>query len=536
MYLITSFVFFLFGGVMALLMRAELARPGLQFLSQRAVQPAVHDARHDHAAAVRDPAVHRLRQRDHAAADRLAGRRVPAAEHAQLLPVPLRRPDRRRRLPDPGRRRRLRLVRLRAAQRRRALARRRRRPVDHGPGAVAASAPSSAASTSSPRSSDHARARHDDVPDADLHLEHPRDVGPGAAGVPGAGRGAARRSRSTARSARTSSTPPTAARSCGSTCSGSSAIPRSTSSRCRSSASSPRSSRCSAASRSSATRAWSSRPSRSPRLSVAVWAHHMYVTGAVLLPFFAFMTMLIAVPTGVKFFNWIGTMWRGSLTLRHADALVDRLPRDVPLRRAHRHHPGLAAAGLPGVRQLLRGRPLPLRRVRHRRVRDVRRLLLLVAEVDRQDARRAARQAALLAAVHRLPHDVPHPALAGRRGHAAPLRRLPRRATASPRYNTISTIGAFILGASTLPFLWNVYKTAQARAAGRPSTTRGAGAARWSGRRPARRRGTTSSGSRGSAPSRRRSTCTTPSSRRTGVARDRVLVDQAQAGSSGDSS
>jgi len=49
-------------------------------------------------------------------------------------------------------------------------------------------------------------------------------------------------------------------------------------------------------------------------LSVAVWAHHMFVTGAVLLPFFAFMTMLIAIPTGVKFFNWIGTMWGGSLT------------------------------------------------------------------------------------------------------------------------------------------------------------------------------------------------------------------------------
>ena len=49
-------------------------------------------------------------------------------------------------------------------------------------------------------------------------------------------------------------------------------------------------------------------------LSVAVWAHHMYVTGSVYLPFFAFMTMLIAVPTGVKFFNWIGTMWRGSVS------------------------------------------------------------------------------------------------------------------------------------------------------------------------------------------------------------------------------
>ena len=49
-------------------------------------------------------------------------------------------------------------------------------------------------------------------------------------------------------------------------------------------------------------------------LSVAVWAHHMYASGQVDLAFFSFMTFLIAVPTGVKFFNWIGTMWRGSLT------------------------------------------------------------------------------------------------------------------------------------------------------------------------------------------------------------------------------
>ncbi|MCX8529144.1 MAG: cytochrome c oxidase subunit I [Rhodoluna sp.] len=49
-------------------------------------------------------------------------------------------------------------------------------------------------------------------------------------------------------------------------------------------------------------------------LSMTVWAHHMYVTGSVLLPFFAFTTMLIAVPTGVKVFNWIGTMWKGSVS------------------------------------------------------------------------------------------------------------------------------------------------------------------------------------------------------------------------------
>ncbi len=53
-------------------------------------------------------------------------------------------------------------------------------------------------------------------------------------------------------------------------------------------------------------------------LSTSVWAHHMFVTGAVNLPFFSFMTFLIAIPTGVKFFNWIGTMWRGQIVLSAA--------------------------------------------------------------------------------------------------------------------------------------------------------------------------------------------------------------------------
>ncbi|WP_037855108.1 cytochrome c oxidase subunit I [Streptomyces sp. NRRL S-340] len=49
-------------------------------------------------------------------------------------------------------------------------------------------------------------------------------------------------------------------------------------------------------------------------LSATVWAHHMFATGGVLLPFFSLLSFLIAIPTGVKFFNWIGTMWKGSLS------------------------------------------------------------------------------------------------------------------------------------------------------------------------------------------------------------------------------
>jgi cytochrome c oxidase subunit I len=48
-------------------------------------------------------------------------------------------------------------------------------------------------------------------------------------------------------------------------------------------------------------------------LGFSVWAHHMFTTGQVFLPFFSLMTFLIAVPTGVKMFNWIATMWRGQL-------------------------------------------------------------------------------------------------------------------------------------------------------------------------------------------------------------------------------
>ena len=53
-------------------------------------------------------------------------------------------------------------------------------------------------------------------------------------------------------------------------------------------------------------------------MSWAVWSHHMFTTGMgpTALTVFTITTMLIAVPTGVKIFNWIGTLWGGSVDLK----------------------------------------------------------------------------------------------------------------------------------------------------------------------------------------------------------------------------
>ena len=141
-------------------------------------------------------------------------------------------------------------------------------------------------------------------------------------------------------------------------------------------------------------------------LGFSVWAHHMFTTGAVYLPFFSIMTFLIAVPTGVKMFNWVFTMWRGQLMLKTPLLFALGFLSMFLIGGINGAFSRLGAGRLRPARHLLGGRPPALRPVRRLRLRGDGRLLLLVPEDDRPDDERDRRQGAVRADVHRLQHDL----------------------------------------------------------------------------------------------------------------------------------
>ena len=217
-------------------------------------------------------------------------------------------------------------------------------------------------------------------------------------------------------------------------------------------------------------------------LSMSVWAHHMFATGQVLLPFFSFLSFLIAVPTGMKFFNWIGTMWRGQITLRDADAVRHRLPGHVP-----------ASAACPACcwppRRSTSTSPTRYFVVAHFHYVLFGTIVFAVfAGIYFWFPKMTGRMLdERLGKVHFwLTFIGFHTTFLVQ--HWLGTEGMPRRyadylpSDGFTTLNTISTIGAFILGVSTLPFLYNVLEVVQGRRGGRRSTTRGATATRWSGR------------------------------------------------------
>ncbi|WP_455431784.1 aa3-type cytochrome oxidase subunit I [Streptomyces flaveolus] len=195
-------------------------------------------------------------------------------------------------------------------------------------------------------------------------------------------------------------------------------------------------------------------------LSAVVWAHHMFATGAVLLPFFSVMSFLIAVPTGVKFFNWIGTMIRGSLSFETpmlwsvgflvtfllggmSGVLIASPPLDFHLTDsyfivAHLHYVLFGTVVFAMFAGFYFWWPKFTGKFLDERLGKIHFWTLFVGF-----------QTTFL---------VQH--WLGERG-------MPRRyadylaADGFTALNTISSVGAFLLGLSTLPFLYNVWRTRQ---------------------------------------------------------------------------
>ncbi|MFI9003154.1 cytochrome c oxidase subunit I [Streptomyces sp. NPDC053541] len=193
-------------------------------------------------------------------------------------------------------------------------------------------------------------------------------------------------------------------------------------------------------------------------LSVVVWAHHMFVTGAVLLPFFSLLSFLIAVPTGVKFFNWTGTMLRGSLSF------------ETPMLWATGFLVSFLFGGLTGV--ILASPPMDF---------HVTDSYFVVAHFHYTVFGTVV--FATFAGFHFWWPKFTGRMLDERLGkihfwtlftgfhttflvqHWLGAEGMPRRyadyldADGFTALNTVSTIGAFLLGLSTLPFLYNVWRT-----------------------------------------------------------------------------
>ena len=195
-------------------------------------------------------------------------------------------------------------------------------------------------------------------------------------------------------------------------------------------------------------------------LSFIVWAHHMFTVGMPLAGqlFFMFTTMLIAVPTGVKVFNWVATMWRGAMTFEtpmlfalafvflftiggFSGLMLAIVPADLQYHDsyfvvAHFHYvlvPGAIFAIMAGVYYWL---PKWTGHMYNEKMGQLHFWLTAIS-------------------VNLTFFPMHFVGLAGM------PRRIPDYATQFSDFNAMASIGAFVFGFSQLLFAWNIYRCAK---------------------------------------------------------------------------
>ena len=197
-------------------------------------------------------------------------------------------------------------------------------------------------------------------------------------------------------------------------------------------------------------------------LSFVVWAHHMYVSG--MNPYFGFFfattTLIIAIPTAIKVYNWVLTLWRGDIHLTVPMLFALAFIVTFVNGGLTGLFLGNASRGCSAVRHHVRRRPLPHGDGRGAHPRDFRRDLPLVPEGHRANAERDAGQVPLLGHLPRGLRDLLPHALSGPAGRAAPLLRdgryRPSFRTRPHTLNAFITVAALIVGFAQMVFLFNL--------------------------------------------------------------------------------